>query len=150
VLPLPAGDDQATLFIATSVFTHCLEDQAEHYLREAARVLRADGHLFATWFLFEKADFPMMQDFQNALYINETDPTNAVIFDRGWLRETARSAGLTITRARPPSTRGFHWLITMRPAAAGCPEVELPADDAPTGTKAPPLMPASADRLGLT
>ena len=32
----------------------------------------------------------MMQDFQNALYINDVDPSNAVIFDREWLRREAR------------------------------------------------------------
>ena len=39
----------------------------------------------------------MMQDFQNALYINDVDPTNAVIFDREWLRREA-----SIRRAHDP------------------------------------------------
>ena len=92
-LPLPAGDGEFTLFNAISVFTHSTQDQTEHYLREAARVLRPDGWLHASWFLFDKALFPMMQPFQNALFINETDPSNAVIFDRTWVRETARDLG---------------------------------------------------------
>ena len=108
-LPLPAGDGAFTLFNAISVFTHSTQDQTEHYLREAARVLRPDGWLNASWFLFDKALFPMMQPFQNALFINETDPSNAVIFDRAWVRETARGLGLVITEAQPPSVRGFHW-----------------------------------------
>jgi hypothetical protein len=28
----------------------------------------------------------MMQTFQNALFINEIDPTNGVIYDRDWVR----------------------------------------------------------------
>ena len=44
--------------------------------------MRPDGWLHASWFLFDKRLFPMMQPFQNALFINETDPSNAVIFDR--------------------------------------------------------------------
>jgi SAM-dependent methyltransferase len=147
ILPLPAADDEVSLFIAHSVFTHTAQDQAEHYLREVARVLRPDGYLTATWFLFDKREFPMMQPFQNALYINEVDPSNAVILDRGWLREIARDAGLVITRARPPEIRGFHWYIDMRPRAAGDVEVDLPADEAPTGSSPPPLMPARAQDL---
>ena len=91
----------------------------------------------------------MMQPFQNALFINETDPSNAVIFDRRWLRETAAAAGLTITWARRPAIRGFHWWIVMRPQAARCLGVELPADDGPLGSSPPPLMPPNAERIGF-
>jgi SAM-dependent methyltransferase len=138
-LPLPAGDRTISLFNAISVFTHLVQDQVEHYLREAARVLRPRGALHATWFLFDKSVFPMMQDFQNALFINETDPSNAVIFDRDWLRRAAGDAGLVITWARPPEIRGFHWHIVMRPAGKAIAEVELPSDNAPTGHHPPPL-----------
>lgn len=149
VLPLPADDSTFSLFNAVSVFTHCSQDRAEHYLREAARILRPNGYLHASWFLFDKRSFPMMQPFQNALYINETDPSNAVIFDRNWLRETATSAGLTIAWAQPPSIRGFHFPIVMRPQTAGCRDVELPVDDAPVGSVPPPLMPPDAEHVGL-
>ena len=147
LLPLPAGDQEYSLLIAVSVFTHMAQDQAEHYLREASRVVQQDGYLQTTWFLFDKRDFPMMQDFQNALFINESDPSNAVIFDRGWLRETARDAGLTITRASPPEVKGFQWCIEMRPHATGEQEVALPADTAPIGRRPPPLTPPGAADL---
>ena len=75
----------------------------------------------------------MMQDFQNALYINEVDPSNAVIFDRDWLLRTARDAGLVLTWAKPPDMRGFQWVLVMRPIAAGQPEIQLPEDIAPPG-----------------
>jgi SAM-dependent methyltransferase len=146
-LPLPAGDGEFTLFNAISVFTHSTQDQTEHYLREAARVLRPDGWLNATWFLFDKALFPMMQPFQNALFINETDPSNAVIFDRAWVRETARGLGLVITQALPPPVRGFHWQLVMRPDGIAT-EVDLPEDTAPVGQRPPPLTPADAERIG--
>jgi SAM-dependent methyltransferase len=149
LLPLPAGDGEFSLFNAVSVFTHTAQDQAEHYLREAARVLRSDGYLHASFFLFDKSGFPMMQEFQNALYINEVDPSNAVILDRGWLLGVARAAGLVVTWARPPAIRGFHWAIVMRPHGAAA-EVELPADDAPTGSHPPPLTPPGAPRIGLS
>ena len=66
-----------------------------------------DGVAVTTWFLFDKANFPMMQEFQNALYISDFDPTNAVIFDRTWLsgalaRRRARSGvGDRADRPRP-------------------------------------------------
>jgi SAM-dependent methyltransferase len=143
VLPFPAGDGEFSLVNAISVFTHLAQDQAEHYLREAARVLRPDGYLHATWFLFDKTSFPMMQPFQNALFINEADPSNAVIFDRAWVLDAARSAGLMLTHAVAPEIRGFHWHLVMRPVIAGDVEVELPADDAPVGSHPPPLIPSS-------
>ena len=40
----------------------------------------------------------MMQDFQNALYINDVDPSNAVIFDREWLRRRSETPGSRSTR----------------------------------------------------
>ena len=147
VLPFPVGDRSSSLVIAWSVFTHVVQSAATFYLGELARVLRPGGFAVTTWFLFDKTAFPMMQEFQNALYINEVDPTNAVIFDRRWLRETARSKGLLLTRIDAPALRGFHWQIQLRPVAAGLTEAEFPADEAPVGIQRPPLMPADAPSL---
>jgi SAM-dependent methyltransferase len=147
VLPLPDGP--FSLVNAWSVFTHLLEDQAVHYLHEAGRVLRPDGFLVSTWFIFDKSAFPMMQDFQNALYINPDDPTNAVIFDREWLERTAAEAGLVTTHIAPPAVHGFQWIVTMRPSAAGEPAVPFPEDTAEIGRIAPPLLPADAPSIGL-
>jgi hypothetical protein len=148
-LPLPAPDGDVSMAIAISVFTHLLEEQAVHYLREMRRVLREDGYLLATFFLFEKDGYPMMQDFQNALYINHVDPTNAVIFDRQWVQRTAREAGLVIEQVHPPEVRGFHWLLRFTPERAGVVEVEIPEDTARVGIRRPPLMPERAERIGL-
>jgi SAM-dependent methyltransferase len=134
VLPFPVEDATSTLVVAHSVFTHLVQGQAEYYMREVARILAPDGVFVSTWFLFDKRIFPMMQEFQNALYINEIDPTNAVIFDRTWLFSAARAAGLTVYGAEPPIARGFQWTIHMSPATVGRPEVLLPADTAPLGT----------------
>jgi SAM-dependent methyltransferase len=149
VLPLPAGDGAFTLLQAYSIFTHLVEDQAVHYLREAARVLRSDGYLHSTWFLFEKRYFPMMQDFQNALFINDVDPTNAVIFDRDWLVEATRAAGLVVAAAHPPAIRGFQWTLVLRPRESGADMIELPADEAPFGRNPPPLLRAGAASLAF-
>lgn len=141
VVPFPVADRSVSLFLAWSVFTHLLEDQAEFYLSEVARVLRPGGVLLSTWFLFDKTEFPMMQEFQNALFINEGDPTNAVIFDRAWLRRRSRELGLSFLRITPPVTRGFQWRVWMTPSRAGLPEVDFPDDLAPKGRRPPPLLP---------
>jgi SAM-dependent methyltransferase len=144
--PFPAEADGVTLLIAHSVFTHLVERQAEYYLDEVARVLRTDGVAIVTWFLFEKAYFPMMQDFQNALYINEHDLTNAVIFDRDWLVQALDERGLRIRAAQPPGIRGFQWNMEIEPGRGS---ITLPADEAPFGRKPPPLGPRDAPRVGL-
>jgi SAM-dependent methyltransferase len=147
--PFPAEDDSFTLVQAWSIFTHLTERQASYYLREAARILRHDGVLHSTWFLFDKREFPMMQAFQNAVYINDVDPTNAVIFDREWLRRETAAAGLTIYSVIPPTLRGYHWLILMAPSRPGLDEAPIPADEAPIGHAPPPLLRPGAERIGL-
>lgn len=148
-VPLPVEDGSMTLMEATSVFTHLIEAQAEFYLDEVARVLAPDGVLIVTFFLFEKAAFPFMQDMQNALYINDRDPTNAVVYDRDWLLAALASRGLQISRAEPPSVRGYHWQLRITPQRAGVQGVELPPDDAPVGRRPPPQLREGADRIGL-
>ena len=147
VLPLPAADRTVSLFVGVSVFTHVVEPAAAFYLGELARVLRPGGVAFTTWFLFDKADFPMMQESQNALFVNDVDPTNAVIYDRGWLRRTLREKGLAIWRVEQPDVRGFQWRVFLAPLGER-PEVELPADAAAPGVRRPPQMPAGAADLG--
>ena len=134
--PFPVDSASVTLLIAWSVFTHLAQSQAEYYLDEVARVLRPDGVMAATWFLFDKANFPMMQDFQNALYINDRDVTNAVIFDREWLLGALEARDLRIRAATPPEVRGFQWMMEIVPGRGSIP---LPLDDAPFGRIPPPV-----------
>ena len=138
-LPFPAGDNEVTLFIAWSVFTHLLEPDADFYLRELSRVLSPGGVAVTTWFLFDKGDFPMMQAFQNALMINPDDPTNAVIFDRGWLAQRLTELELVMTSITPPSIRGFQWTIQIE-HGTGNGSVEFPEDHAPRGLARPPVL----------
>jgi len=149
VLPFPVSDSAVTLFLAWSVFTHVNEAAASFYLHELSRVLHPAGVAITTWFLFDKSDFPMMQDFQNALFINDIDPTNAVIFDQSWLRETADRAGLVLSSIIPPAIRGFHWKIYIKKAVSGAAHAEFPPDLAAKGVQRPPLMPLNAEHLGL-
>ena len=134
--PFPAQDSQFTMVNAISVFTHLTERQAEYYLRECARILRPDGVLHASWFLFDKADHPMMDASSNALYVSYTDPSAAAIFDRRWVRDTARAMGLTIFQVIAPTIRGYQWLVLMT-RRKDVPEIELPEDTAPRGIVPP-------------
>ena len=134
VAPFPAEDGAFSLVIAWSVFTHLLEAQANHYLRESARILAPDGVAWTTWFLFEKADFPILGEHQNALYIDPDFLESAVFFDRSWLPRAAAEVGLKVVKAMAPPRRGFQWVILLRKISSDVPEVEIPPDEAPRGT----------------
>ena len=54
--PFPARTGEFTLFNAISVFTHLTEEQAPHYLREAARIVADDGVVHASFFLLDKRE----------------------------------------------------------------------------------------------
>jgi len=130
--PFPVSDQQFTLVNALSVFTHLTEEQARYYLRECARILHPRGVLHASWFLFDKADHPMMDDDSNALYVSYVDPSAAVIFDRKWVQQAAHELGLRIYHVIPPGIRGYQWLVLMT-RRTDVPELELPPDSAPRG-----------------
>lgn len=140
--PFPVGDDSVTLLIAWSLFTHLVQSHAEYYLDEVVRVLAPDGVIIATFFLFDKRYFPMMHDFQNALYVNDGDPTNAVVFDRTWLVDSLESRGLRIRSVRPPFLRGFQWELEVVPGRGSVP---FPEDTAPFGRRPPPAPESDAD-----
>ncbi len=126
------------------MFTHINEAQSVFYLGEMARVLRPDGILISTWFLFDKSEFPMMQDFQNALFINEGDPTNAVIFDRAWIQAVIANAGFRILRIVPPEMYGYQWQLWLTPDRPGLSDARFPIDQAAKGRFPPPLGSAKA------
>jgi len=128
--PLPAEDGAFTFVNAWSVFTHLVQSQLDHYLSEVARVLAPGGVVQSAWFLFDERAFPMMQDFQHALYASDDDPTSTAIFDRRWVQERIAAAGLSLYDATPPAVRGGQWIVRMR-LAGEAPPIELPPDEAP-------------------
>ncbi len=148
-LPFPVADDSATLVNAYSVFTHLTEDQAPYYLNEVARTLGNEGVFHSTWFLFDKREFPALQEGFNALYVSYVDPSAAVFFDRDWLKARARAAGLVVTKAVPPDIRGYQWTLIMKPAREDVEEVDLPLDRAPLGSVRLHEVPENPSRIGL-
>jgi SAM-dependent methyltransferase len=147
--PFPAADGEFTMVNAVSVFTHLTEAQVAPYLQEASRILADDGVIHASFFLIDKRAFPFMQSHANALYVSWEHPSAAVVFDRDWILQAARDAGLSVVAAHPPQIRGYQWVLEMRHARPGLTEIELPDDSAPLGEVTIPPMPDEANRIGL-
>jgi SAM-dependent methyltransferase len=107
----PYPDASFDLAIATSVFTHLLEDVADQYLAETARVLAPGGRLFATWFLVDPNHPPdpataitsFSHSVGDALTSDPVAPESAVAYRVPWLRERLNAHGL---RLRDPIHHG--------------------------------------------
>jgi SAM-dependent methyltransferase len=136
--PFPTSE-KFTLVNAHSVFTHIIESQMEFYLSECAKLLDDSGVLRSTWFFFDKAGFPMMQEFQNCLYINPDDLTNATIYDYKYIQNKYAEHGLVIYKIIPPTVRGFQWIILAAKEKVGLHRAEFPDDVAPLGIVRPPV-----------
>jgi SAM-dependent methyltransferase len=115
--PFPVGDEEFTLVNAHSVFTHILQPAAVSYLHEVRRILAPDGIARTTWFFFDKRGFPWMEQDQVCLFVNEIDPTNAVIYDRNWFMETIAALGLTVVQVLPPALPGHQWTVFLKKGA---------------------------------
>jgi SAM-dependent methyltransferase len=147
-LAFPVEDGAFSLVNATSVFTHLTQEQTPHYLAETARILRDDGTLHSTWFLFDRSDFPMLREENGAIYVSYVDPTAAVIYAREWLTQAVAAAGLTIYEIYPSPIRGYQWTLLMSPSRLGLEPVPLPPDTAPVGAITLPGMPENPDQVG--
>jgi SAM-dependent methyltransferase len=114
----PYADGSFDFAVATSVFTHLLEGEAERYVAEAARTLAPGGRLFATWFLLDetsraalatdRAALPFPEPEAHVSLLDEDVPEEAVAFDRAWLAEALQRHGLTLTGVHEGSWRGEH------------------------------------------
>jgi SAM-dependent methyltransferase len=112
----PYADGSFDFALATSVFTHLLEGEAERYLGQAARTLAPGGRLFATWFLLDGGSRAALAAGRAALAFPEPEahislldddvPEEAVAFDRAWLAEALQRHGLALTSVHEGSWRG--------------------------------------------
>jgi SAM-dependent methyltransferase len=128
----PYEDGSFDLVIATSVFTHLLEDEADHYLAESARVLDANGTLFATFFVLDadsrgriaagEAGLPFLDAEAHVAVVSEDLPEEAVAYDRGWIEERLAAHGLALSTLEPgtwsgrETGRSFQDLVVARRA----------------------------------
>lgn len=112
----PYDDGAFDLAVATSVFTHLLESETDHYLAEAARVLAPGGRLAATFFLLDdgsrariasgEAGLPFLDADGHVAVVSDDLPEEAVAYDAGWLRERAAAHGLATETVRPGTWSG--------------------------------------------
>ena len=134
VLPFPVPDGSITLVDALSIFTHIVERDLPYYLGEVARVLAPDGLVNASFFLFEKSDFPALGKQHNALYGDATYPKSAVFYDRGWLEQALEECGLGVLEiAQRPEARGYQWLFVLGRRTGDREILSLPRDDGERG-----------------
>jgi SAM-dependent methyltransferase len=111
--PFPVRDGEFSLVIAHSVFTHLLRRQTEYYLREVTRILMPRGMAFTSWFFFDRDSFPFLLEGPFCLFAGETNPTEAVLYDRRWFIATVRHLGLGVRCTTPPGVAGHQWGVFL-------------------------------------
>lgn len=112
----PYDDGRFDFALATSVFTHLLEPEADRYVAESARTLAPGGRLFATWFLLDegsraalaggRAALPFRTPDARVAVVSDEVPEEAIAFDRAWVAETLGRHGLTLTAVHEGAWRG--------------------------------------------
>jgi SAM-dependent methyltransferase len=112
----PYDDGAFDFVIATSVLTHLLEGEADHYLAEIARVLAPEGRALITFFLLDPesraaiaadaAGLPFLDPEQQVAVVSEEVPEEAVAYDRTWLDAALTRHGLTARGVHPGTWRG--------------------------------------------
>jgi ubiquinone/menaquinone biosynthesis C-methylase UbiE len=107
---LPAEDGSVDLIILQSVFTHMLEPDITHYLREFSRVLSPRGRVVASFFLVNqeilesqgpKSYITFSHNIAPGCYVHELEkPSHAVAFTEEALNRMLDASGLSL--AEPP------------------------------------------------
>jgi SAM-dependent methyltransferase len=88
-----------------SVFTHMLPDDVDHYISEIARVLKPNGHIFATYFIVNPESLRLMRSSGCAMQFkrnlgsywiqNSRVPELAVAYDEEYIRGAHIRNGLS-------------------------------------------------------
>ncbi|HEY8504805.1 MAG TPA: class I SAM-dependent methyltransferase [Gemmataceae bacterium] len=104
----PYPDGEFDLVFLTSVFTHLLPADLEHYLAEIARVLRPGGRCFATAFLLNAESLRLAGEGAGQFRfgpardgwatLDPADPEAAVAYEEGPFLERFRRHGLSVRR----------------------------------------------------
>lgn len=112
----PYEDGTFDFAFATSVFTHLLPDEAEHYVAEVARTLKPGGRALLTWFLLNdtsraliaagKSGLPFIDPDEQVALVDEAVPEEAIAFADDWVFEVLRRHGLVLTNLHPGSWCG--------------------------------------------
>ncbi|MEY2519856.1 MAG: hypothetical protein QOF24_1615 [Verrucomicrobiota bacterium] len=111
-LQLPLPDQSADRVFAGSLFTHLMEDEIVHYLREFRRILRGDGFVYTSFFLYSRAALESAKvnrktswvpgfalDHGNGVYGNDPHHKRAAVaFTDEAMRRMITKAGLCLDR----------------------------------------------------
>jgi SAM-dependent methyltransferase len=109
---IPAADKSIDRILLASVFTHLFEDEVQHYLNEFKRVLRLDGLIYASFFLYSEETLaaakvsgktPWKATFEHTLgrgfFANDpVYPRGAVAITDEAMRRMITESGLRLTR----------------------------------------------------
>jgi SAM-dependent methyltransferase len=111
-LQLPVPDRTVDRVLAASLFTHMMEDEIIQYMREFRRILREDGFVYTSFFLYSSAAMESAKtnkmvswlpsfavDLGNGVYGNDPDhKRSAVAFTDEAMRRMIAKAGLCLDR----------------------------------------------------
>ena len=103
----PYSDGSFDFVFLTSVFTHMLPAAVENYLREIRRVVKSDGRMFATFFLWNEESSRLTKSdprpglefkFQREGFMtsNEQAPEAAVALPEEWVLRTLSARGFKL------------------------------------------------------
>ncbi|HEU4707487.1 MAG TPA: class I SAM-dependent methyltransferase [Solirubrobacterales bacterium] len=102
----PYEDASFDFVFATSLFTHLVRAETEHYLREAARVLRPGGTALLTFFLLDgraeaevaagRASFDFRHPIEGGFTTDPGQPEEAIAYPVDDLRGLTSAAGFEI------------------------------------------------------
>jgi|WetSurMetagenome_2_1015567.scaffolds.fasta_scaffold22595_3 SAM-dependent methyltransferase len=104
--PFPYPDASFDFAILTSVFTHLLPRDTDHYVAELARVLRPGGRVFATFFLLNadsrdriaagESTLDFRHELERCRVQNPQIPEDAVAYDEDEVRALLGRAGFSV------------------------------------------------------
>lgn len=105
---LPFADGAFDVVLASSLFTHLLTAETEHYLAEVARVLADGGTAFVSFFLLneesraliaaEACGFRFETAVGDAFVHDARNPEGAVAYDESFILDVFRRLGLTVRK----------------------------------------------------
>jgi SAM-dependent methyltransferase len=129
----PYEDSQFDFVFLTSIFTHMLPADVEHYFAEIARVLKPDGRWLATWFILDDESLGLIRDGKSFYdfahdrgpyrVVDPERPEDAVAFPEAYVLglydrfgfDAAVDLGQWAGRPATPTNRDGQDIIVARP-----------------------------------
>ncbi|HEY5714367.1 MAG TPA: class I SAM-dependent methyltransferase [Candidatus Gracilibacteria bacterium] len=115
----PYDQNRFDFVFATSVFTHLLPRDAEHYLEEIRRVTREDGRAFLTFFILDETSQALMKkdsskahfshqhkDHKDCFYSHRFNPEAEIAYTKYWLETQIKKAGFKNLEIYPGTWSG--------------------------------------------